>query len=117
MSDPALPPEFRDLEGLVADWALPNEKQRQAKRVRSDREEVRRFYEAMLPRMPAVFDYFAKIQHGDVEQLSEESRRLFRLGAAFFEASHPIEMRWARTDIDDAFPLERLDFLPPSNQR
>ncbi len=117
MAENPLPPEFADLEAWVAEWALPNEQQRQAKRVASDLDTVRRFYEAMLPRMPAVFDYLDKIQHGDVAQLADPTRRLYLLGCAFIEVSHPVEMKWRRTDIDDAFPLERLQFLSPSNQR
>ncbi|MGH6991049.1 MAG: hypothetical protein ACREE3_14210, partial [Stellaceae bacterium] len=66
---------------------------------------------------PAVFDYFAAIPHGDLGRLASPQRRLYQLAAAFYEASHPIEMRWRRTDIDDAFPLDRLGFLPPSNER
>lgn len=117
MAETALPPEFTDLEPWVADWALPNEQQRQAKRVGSDLDTVRRFYDAMLPRMPAVFAYLDQIQHGDVATLAEPTRRLYLLGCAFIEASHPIEMKWRRTDIDDAFPLDRLLFNAPSNQR
>jgi hypothetical protein len=116
MAEPLLPPQFADLEGLVA-WGLPTEQARQAKRVGAELEAVRVFYEAMLPRMPAVFDYLDLIPHGDVERLAEPERRLYRLAAAFIEASHPIEMKWRRTDIDDAFPLDRLKFLPPSDRR
>jgi hypothetical protein len=117
VADSLLPPEFADLEDFVSDWALPNEKLRQAKRINDDLQNVRGFYEAMLPRMPAVYDYLEKISHGDVARLSEPQRRLYQLGCAFIEASHPIEMRWQRTDIDDAFPLDRLGFLSPSNHR
>ncbi len=117
MTDRSLPPEFADLEGFVAAWALPTERQRQAKRVGDELDAVRRFYEAMLPRMPALFDYFDKIPHGDQTQLPADALRLYRLGAAFIEASHPIEMKWRRTDIDDAFPLDRFNFLPPSDRR
>jgi len=117
MAQGLLPPEFADLEEFVPDWALPNEKLRQAKRIDNDLESVRGFYETMLPRMPAVYDYLEKFPHGDVMRLSEADRRLYQLGCAFIEASHPIEMRWQRTDIDDAFPLDRLCFLPPSNRR
>jgi hypothetical protein len=112
-----LPPEFVDLEPFVAAWALPTEKQRQAKRVGNDLDSVGQFYDAMLPRMAALFDYLDKIPHGNVAQLPENVLRLYRLGAAFIEASHPIEMKWRRTDIDDAFPLDRMNFLPPSDQR
>ncbi len=117
MTERLLPPAFADLEPLVAVWALPNEAARQVNRVGADLETVRTFYLAMLPRMPAVFDYFERVGHGDLDRLAPEDRRLFQLAASFYEASHPVEMKWRRTDIDDAFPLGRLRFLPPSDRR
>ncbi len=117
MTEPLLPPAFADLEPFVAAWGLPNEQARQQHRVQSDLDTTRKFYEAMLPRMPAVFDYFDRIPHGELDTLAPEDRRLFQLAASFYEASHPIEMKWRRTDIDDAFPLDRLRFLPPSDRR
>jgi hypothetical protein len=117
MHDTSLPAEFADLENLVAAWALPTERERQHQRIESSVETVRAFYDAMLPRMPALFDYFDGIPHGDLTRLSPGQRRLYRLACAFYEASHPVEMKWQRTDIDDAFPLDRLNFLPPSNER
>jgi hypothetical protein len=112
-----LPSEFADLEPLAATWGLSTEQARQARRVTSELDAVRAFYETMLPRMPAVFAYFDRIPHGDLDRLSPDQRRLYQLAAAFYEASHPIEMNWRRSDIDDAFPLDRLGFLPPSSQR
>jgi hypothetical protein len=117
MAEPLLPNAFADLEPFVAAWGLPDERARQHHRVSSDLDTARKFYEAMLPRMPAVFDYFERIPHGDVDTLSAQDRRLYQLACAFYEASHPVEMGWRRTDIDDAFPLDRLRFLPPSDSR
>ena len=117
MADTTLPPAFADLEPFVAAWGLPTEQQRQQQRVRADLDTARRFYAAMLPRMPAVFDYFDRVPHGDLDRLAPPDRRLYQLAASFYEASHPIEMKWHRTDIDDAFPLDRLKFLSPSDRR
>jgi hypothetical protein len=116
MTDHSLPSAFADLEPFAAEWGLPNEQARQHHRVSSDLDTARKFYEAMLPRMAAVFDYFDRIPHADLDRLAPEDRRLFQLAAAFYEASHPIEMKWRRTDIDDAFPLDRLRFLAPSDR-
>jgi hypothetical protein len=116
MSGQKLPSAFADLEPYVAAWGLANEQARQHHRIVSDLDTARAFYEAMLPRMPAVFDYFDRIGHGDIDRLAPEDRLLFQLAASFYEASHPVEMKWRRTDIDDAFPLDRLRFLPPSDR-
>jgi hypothetical protein len=33
------------------------------------------------------------------------------------EVSHPIDMNWRTSDVDDAFPSSRFEFLPPSSVR
>ena len=45
-----LPPEFADLEPF-ADWALPTERERYAKRLSSTMDELQAFYDAALPRL------------------------------------------------------------------
>jgi hypothetical protein len=33
------------------------------------------------------------------------------------ETSHPIDLNWQRPDIDDAFPVERMEYLAPIDMR
>ena len=51
-----LPPEFADLEPF-ADWCLPSEGERYAKRLASSMEEMQAFYDAAFPRLPDAMAY------------------------------------------------------------
>lgn len=119
MTDAALPAEFADLNPYASAWALACERDRQRKRATSPMAEVRAFYDAAFPRLEAIIGHLDRYRLEDIEsgRAPSEVCRLHRLALACMEASHPIEMHWAATDIDDAFPIDRLVFLPPSNQR
>ena len=52
-SVPTLPADFADLEPF-AEWAIPTERARYAKRLSSTMDELQAFYDAALPRMDAA---------------------------------------------------------------
>jgi hypothetical protein len=110
MSDPTFPDAFADLAPF-ADWILPVERDRHRKRVTSDLATVRRFYDAVFPRMEAILAYLNARRW---ESLEGVDRNLFVLACAFMEVTHPIELGWKSTDIEDAFPYQRLEFLSVS---
>jgi hypothetical protein len=88
-----LPGAFADLESYL-DWALPSETQRRQRREASTMEEIRRFYDAMLPRLPAVLEHFkaAEAQSGGPDKVDDPTKHLFTLMLAFAEASLSIEV-------------------------
>ena len=51
-----LPEPFHDLERF-AEWSLPSSAARTTKRISSSKEDLRTFYDGMIPRMEAVLDY------------------------------------------------------------
>jgi hypothetical protein len=51
-----LPADFADLEPF-ADWAIPTEKARYAKRMASSMPELQAFYDAAFPRLEAGTEY------------------------------------------------------------
>ncbi len=53
---PTLPAAFADLEPF-ADWALPSEADRYAKRIASTMDELQAFYDAAFPRLEDSTDY------------------------------------------------------------
>jgi hypothetical protein len=57
MSARQLPESFSDLEQFAARWALPTENERHARRQASTMAELRSFYDAVLPRIDAIFAY------------------------------------------------------------
>jgi hypothetical protein len=107
MPDRALPEPFSDLEPLVGDWALASERDRYHKLHRSTLGEVRAFYEAMLPRMPAILEH---LDHHAVTQMPGDVRTLFHLALTFAETAHPIDLGWKDVDFDSAYSWEKMEF-------
>ena len=110
MSEVLLPNAFKDLAEF-SDWILPVERDRHRKRVTSDLATARRFYDALFPRMEAILDHLNARRW---EDLTPADRNLFVFACAFMEVTHPIELGWKTTDIEDAFPYQRLEFLSVS---
>jgi hypothetical protein len=88
-----LPSAFSDLEDFL-DWAFPSETLRRQKREASSMEQIREFYDTMLPKVPAVFEHFraAETKAGDPDKVDDETKLLFTLMLAFADASLSIEI-------------------------
>ena len=100
-----LPAKYRALEPFVADWALETEADRLKKLVATSIDDLRVFYEAIYPHAAAIRD---ELSRRKLDALATEEKTLFFLLMTFIEVAHPIELAWKETDIDDAFPLERM---------
>ena len=101
----SLPPQFRDLEPFVAEWALTNEADRLAKLTRTSVADLKVFYDAIFSRAEAIKTYLMPFK---LDAMSPDAQTLFDLLLTFIETAHPIELNWTTTDIDDAFALERM---------
>jgi hypothetical protein len=106
-----LPLQFAGLEIFTADWALATEKERHDNLVARTIDELRPFYEAMLPRMDEITAYLNQFP---LDAMPADAQRLFDLAMTFMESAHPIDLHWETTDIEDKFPAQRFEFLPPS---
>jgi hypothetical protein len=113
MDERGLPEAFADLAAF-AEWIVPIERDRHGKRVTSDLGTVKVFYDSMLPRMDAILTYLNTVPW---EDMAQTDRNLFFLACAFMEVSHPVELGWATTDIADAFPAARVEFLSVSSRQ
>ena len=67
MTATCCPAEFADLEPF-ADWALPTEAERYAKRLASTMDELQAFYDAAFPRLEAATAY---LEHLELDGLPE----------------------------------------------
>jgi hypothetical protein len=112
-----LPAGFEELAPFVNEWGLATEKERHHKRINSSLAHVRTFYEAMTPRIHDVIAHLSSFPGADPDDLPAPQRNLYNLALAFMETSHPIDLNWQRSDIDDAFPVERMDYLAPIDMR
>jgi hypothetical protein len=106
-----LPLQFAALERFTAVWALATEKERHDNLVAHSVEELSPFYEAMLPRMDEITLYLNQFP---LDAMPADAQRLFDLAMTFMESAHPIDLHWETTDIEDKFPAQRFEFLPPS---
>jgi hypothetical protein len=106
-----LPPEYADLQPFMADWCLSNERDRYFKLVSSSLPELQRFFDAIAPRSDEIT---TRLMAMDVEKLSVEDKNLFWLLMTYVETAHPIELKWKKTDVEDSFSPERLQFGPSS---
>ncbi len=100
-----MPAHFTDLEGF-AHWALDTEAARGQRRRDSSLDEIRKFYDVMLPRLMAVLEY---LNGFPLDQMPEPQRRLLNLSFAFAEIAPFIE-QYGRTIIPENFDERR--FVP-----
>ena len=100
-----LPPQFRELEPFVADWALRTEADRLSKLTKTPIEDLKMFFVAIFARAEEIKTYLMPFK---LDAMPEDAQSLFDMLLTFVETAHPIELSWATTDIDDAFALERI---------
>jgi len=106
-----LPAQFADLETYAAQWCFATEKERAVVRVSTGIETLRRFHAEVSPRMEEMILYFNSFPN-DPHALPPEAKRLYWLAQMVMEASPPIDLQWDSADIEDVFPMDRIEFVP-----
>jgi len=101
-----LPEQFSDLESLI-EWSLPTERARNAKRRSSSMEQLKRFYDTMLPRTEAVLEHLDKFP---LEQMPEKERRLLYLALSLAEVANAIEL-FKNPSVIDGFDPDRVNLM------
>jgi hypothetical protein len=102
-----LPEGFAAAEPFVADWVLPDAAGRMGKRQSSSIEELRIFYDTMLPLGEAALAWLRGYELGD---LPEQGERLLKLMLALAEVAPAVE--WYNDPrVIDGFPIERVHYL------
>ena len=94
---PTFPAAFADLEPY-ADWALPSEADRYAKRLDSSMDELQAFYDAVFPRLADSTDHLRAIAY---EGMSDEDQRLLWLFSSLVTVSFPVEV-WRQPRVPDS---------------
>jgi hypothetical protein len=110
MSDALLPAAFTDLRHL-GEWIVPTEEGRHRRKIEADIETAGKFYQTVFPRMEAIIQHLNGVAW---ESMGPADRNLFLLASMCMEVSHPVELGWQTTDIADAFPTSRVQFLSES---
>ena len=91
------PADFADLEPF-ADWAIPTERARYAKRLASTMDELQSFYDAAFPRLQEATDYLRKVT---LDEISEQDQRLLWLFSSLVTVSFPVEV-WRQARVPDS---------------
>ena len=110
MSDVRLPDQFRDLEPLAGLWSLPTEAERHDRRLASNMAELRRLYDALMPRIVDVLAYLSEFQ---VENPTPEGRNLFYLACSLAEISPAVEL-FGQPQVPAGYDSRR--FIPAEGQ-
>ena len=93
----SLPADFADLEPF-ADWALPTERERYAKRLASTMDELQAFYDAALPRLEDAASYLEQLP---LDDLPDDATNLLRLCYSLINVSFPVEA-WRQPRVPDS---------------
>jgi hypothetical protein len=91
------PAELADLEPF-ADWALPSEADRYAKRLASSMDELQAFYDAAFPRLEESTDYLKSVA---LDGISDQDRNLLWMFSALVTVSFPVEV-WRQARVPDS---------------
>ncbi|MHB8465808.1 MAG: hypothetical protein ACYDH6_06520 [Acidimicrobiales bacterium] len=94
---PTLPAAFADLEPY-ADWALPSELNRYAKRLASTMDEMQAFYDAAFPRLEQSAEHLRQV---GLDGISDEDRHLLWLFSSLVTVSFPVEV-WRQARVPDS---------------
>lgn len=92
-----LPSAFAELEPF-ADWCLPTEAQRYAKRLGSNMDQMQAFYDAITPRAEEALAYCDKFP---LDDLPEDVLNLMHLLYSLVTVSFPVEC-WKQPRVPDS---------------
>ncbi|MGZ4728791.1 MAG: hypothetical protein ACXWB2_13805 [Acidimicrobiales bacterium] len=93
-----LPEQFADLGPFAADWALPSELNRYAKRLDSTMAELQAFYDAAFPRLEESTEYLKSVE---LDGISEEDQNLLWLFSSLVTVSFPVEV-WRQPRVPES---------------
>ncbi|NQV56052.1 MAG: hypothetical protein HQ503_09370 [Rhodospirillales bacterium] len=109
MSTQMFPDAFMNLAEWGDEWVIADVDERYLKRINSKLDKIREFYQAVFPRLKDIMEY---LDQYPLDGMPPEAKRLFDLALTAMEMSHPIDLNWSNSDIDDHFPSERYMSLP-----
>ena len=92
-----LPAQFAALEPY-ADWALPSEHDRYAKRLASSMDELQAVYDVAFPLLQDGTDYLKSVSLDDI---SDEDQRLLWIFSSLVTVSFPVEV-WQQPRVPES---------------
>jgi hypothetical protein len=92
-----LPQQFAELEPFAQSWCLATERERYAQRMASTIEEMRAFYDAVVPRAEDAMTYLDQLP---LDALPENATNLLHLLYSMVQVSFPVEV-WRQPRVPD----------------
>ena len=103
----SLPDGFTSLQDLVDEWVLPTERARMEKRFGSSMDELKAFYDRMVPQLPGILSHLSKIKPNE---MSPNDKLLLDLTLSLADVSIAVEKVKAPRS-PSTYEGERLEFL------
>jgi hypothetical protein len=100
-----LPDSYQELEPFAADWCLDTQDERQRKRRTSTREELSRFYTAIMPRLKEIL---GEVDRFPLGQIPESHRPLFSMALSLTEVAPNVELYGGSPAVPHAFEESRM---------
>lgn len=104
MTSKTLPEGFAELTPFI-DWALPSADERQTIRRTATREQIKAFYDAMLPRLE---DILAEADLHPLGQLPPELHPLYNMALSMAEVAPHVELYGGAPGVPYAFEETRF---------
>jgi hypothetical protein len=104
-----LPAEFSDLEPF-SDWCLEFERERYAKRLASEMDELQAFYDAAFPRLEAAMEHLDRYE---LDALPDDATRLLWLCYSLVNVSFPVEV-WRQPRVPDSGAASMEEIVEPA---
>ena len=103
---PQLPKQFASLQPFAEAWSLATREERYHKRIRSSMEEIKAFYDAVLPQLDAMVEHLDK---HPIKDLPQAEKNLLRMAFSAIEISRSVEV-WNDPDnvVHGAYPAEKI---------
>lgn len=102
-----LPEGFEELEQFTENWILPDAAARMEKRQSSTQAELKRFYDAMLPRGAAALEFLKQYA---LDALPPPGENLLKLMLALAEIAPAVEW-YNNPRVTDGFAVQRIRYL------
>ncbi|MFT4564969.1 MAG: hypothetical protein ACI9BW_004739 [Gammaproteobacteria bacterium] len=108
MTNNALPSGFEDLAEFMPDWACATEIERNRFRVAQSLAELKRFYDAMMPRLDAISSF---LNDFPLHAMPRDCANLLELALMTMEVAPAVEY-YNSPDVPESVEYEKFDILP-----
>ncbi|MCY3750340.1 MAG: hypothetical protein F4147_10510 [Gammaproteobacteria bacterium] len=88
-------PDFSDLQEFMDEWGYADAHQRLNKRSNAELSSVKRFYDAVVPRLEEIIEFLNRFP---VDEIPEEYQRLAYMALAACEVDDPVNV-WNSSEL------------------